>query len=166
MGIDYSLVIGIVGVLLATYQGFERKKLKEYVRSQSWHVYSMAIMSFGSIQTALKNYKEIHKDNLNPMVFEQLSKSEAYNVSLFLESIRQIQLSEPRFNLESIMTWAMQGKIAKEHMSLFHRMMTMDSPGVISLAWQSMKLKIQNKIIHKPQTQQSAEQNTKPPQEI
>jgi len=165
MDINYSLAIGIFGILLAIYQGFERKKLKGFVRTQSWHVYSMAIMSFGSIQSALKNYKEIHKDNLNPIVFEQLSKSDAYNVSLFLEAIRQIQLSEPKFNIQSIMTWAMQGKIAKDHIPLFHRMMTMDSPGLFSLAWQSFQIKIQSKFIQKPQPQQNTEQNAKPPEE-
>ena len=108
---NYSLAIGIIGILLAIYQGFERKKLKNYVRSQAWHIYSMALMTSNFIQGALQSYKEIHKDNINPIVFEQLSKSDASNISLFLESIRQIQLSEPKFDIASIMTWKMQGKI-------------------------------------------------------
>jgi hypothetical protein len=165
MTFDYSLAIGILGILLAIYQGFERKKLKGYLRTQAWHIYSMAILSFGTLQNALKSYKEIHKDNFNSQVFEYLSKSDAYNESLFLECIRQIQLSEPNFNIPSIMTWKMQGKIAESHMLLFNRMVTMDSPSLFYLYWQQLKFKIQNKIIKIPQAQKNTEQDTKSPKE-
>lgn len=79
-----SLGFGILGVSIAFYQGFERKKLKQYVHSQSWHIYSMSNISSGALQLALKAYKEAYQDNINPAVFEQLSKCEAFSISLFM----------------------------------------------------------------------------------
>ncbi|MBU1055989.1 MAG: hypothetical protein KKC46_19500 [Proteobacteria bacterium] len=166
MTFDYSLAIGVFGVLLAIYQGFERKRLKGFVRTQAWYLYSVAILSFTTIQTTLKAYKEAHKDNFNTQIFEHLSKSEAYNESLFLECIRQIQLSEPHFNIQSIMTWKMQGKISESHIQLFERMMIMDSPSLFYLWYQQLRIKIQDKIIKPPEPHQNTKDDTKPPTEI
>jgi len=152
-----SFVIGVFGIFIAFYQGFERKKLKQYVHSQAWHIYSMSNVSVGSLVLALKAYKEYHQDNINPSVLEQLSKCEAFGVSLFMESIRQIHLSEPKFNLETITQWAMQGKISKDHMPYFMKLMPMDSPSVIAMLWNSFTLRIKQKCITSISPQQNKE---------
>jgi hypothetical protein len=160
-----SFGIGIFGIIIAIYQGFERKKLKHYVRSQAWHVYSMANISSASIRAALGTYKEANKDNIDVLVFEHLSKSDAYNMSLFLETIRQIQLSEPEFGIQSIMQWQMQGKIPKDHAGLFFRLASMDTPGMCVMAWQSITMKIKSKLVklmQVPQTPEASQTNTKP----
>lgn len=142
-----SFAIGVFGIFIAFYQGFERKKLKQYVHSQAWHIYSMSNVSVGSLVLALKSYKEVHQDNISPPVLEQLSKCEAFGLSLFMESIRQIHLSEPKFNLETITQWAMQGKIQKDHMPYFMKLMPMDHPSIIAMIWNSFTLKIKQKCI-------------------
>ena len=149
-----SLAVGILGILIALYQGFEKKRLSRYLRSQSWYIYSMSLLSWGAAQAALKNYKEAAGEKLNPDIFESLSKCDAYNLSLSLESIRQIQLSEPRFDLETITTWAMQGKIPKDHTSLFLRILSLEPPGILRLFWKTLTMrltmKLQKKIITQP----------------
>ncbi len=160
-----SFGVGVFGIIIAFYQGFERKKLKHYVRSQAWHVYSMANISSGSIRAALETYKEVNKDNINTLVFEHLSKSDAFNMSLFLETIRQIQLSEPEFSIQSIVQWQMQGKIPKEHTGLFFRMSSMETPSMCSMAWQSFTMRIKGKLIkyiQVQQTPQTPQTNDKP----
>ena len=117
----------------------------------------MANISIGANQGALKAYKEIYQDNINPTVLEHLAKCEAFNISLFVESIRQVHLSEPKFNLETITQWAMQGKISKEHMPYFIRMMPMEPPSIISLIWNSITLRIKQKCIARINPQQNKE---------
>ncbi len=129
-----SFGVGLFGIIIAFYQGFERRKLKQYVYSQAWHIFSISNISFATIQSALKAYKEIYKDKLDPLVFEPLSKCEAHSINLFIESIRQIHLSEPKFNLETIFGWAQQGKITKEQAQYFIRMMPMEQPNILALA--------------------------------
>jgi hypothetical protein len=149
-----SLAISILGILIAVYQGFEKKRLSRYLRSQSWYIYSMSLLSWSVAQTALKKYKEVAGEKLNPDIFESLSKCDAYNLSLSLESIRQIQLSEPRFDLETITTWAMQGKIPKDHTSLFLRILSLEPPGTLRLFWKTfimrLTMNLQKKMIAQP----------------
>ncbi len=164
-----SFALGAMGVIIALYQGFQRKKLSQHLQSQAWYIYSLSNISSGSIQAALKTYKEVHKDNINNSVFENLSKSDAHNVSLFLESIRQIHLSEPKFNLETILTWIQQGKITKEHAPFFIRMMSMHSPNLLSLVWQSLTLRIKKKLIKSispHDNKKNTQQDSNPVQEI
>jgi len=146
-----SFAVGIIGVLLALYQGFEKRKLSRYLRSQSWYIYSMSLLSWNTAQTALKKYKESAGEKLNPDIFESLSKCDAFNLSLSLESIRQIQLSEPRFDIETITTWSMQGKIPKDHAPLFLRILSLGPPNLFSFVWKSFTtkwiMKLQKKVI-------------------
>lgn len=152
---DYSLALGILGVVVALYQGFEKRKLSRYLRSQAWYIYSMSLASWGSAQVALKQYKAAYSDNVKPEIIESLANCDAYNFSLSLEAIRQIQLSEPRFDIESITTWAAQGKIPKDHAPSFMRILSLEPSNIISLLWDGFKLKLRLKL-HKKMVQQAA----------
>jgi len=142
-----SFGIGVIGIIVAFIQGFERRKLQQFMYSQAWHIFSISNLSFAAAQATLKEYKETYEDKINPKIFEPLSKCEAYNITLFIESIRQIQLTEPAFNLNTIMTWQMQGRISKEQASYFIKAMPMTSPNIISLAWHTLTLQIRNKLV-------------------
>ena len=142
-----SFGVGVFGIIIAFYQGFEKKKLKQYFHSQSWHIFSMVNITYGSMQIASKTYKEVNQDNLNPTIFEQLSKSEAFSLSLFLESIRLIFLTEPKFDLQTISSWAMQGKITKTQIPFFIQMMPNESQSIFSIIWTGITLRIQKRFI-------------------
>jgi len=160
-----SVGIGIFGVIIAIVQGFERKKLKQFMYSQAWHIFSVSNLSFTAAQSALKVYKESYADKLNPEIFEYLSKCDAHNINLFIEAIRQIHLSEPKFNLETITQWTMQGKIRKEQAQYFIQIMSPELPNLISLIWNSSILRIKQKLIKwiTPQYQkENTQNNTKP----
>lgn len=167
---NLSLAVGIFGVLIALYQGFEKRRLSRYLRSQSWYIYSMSLMSWSSAQTALKKYKDTHGEKLNPEIFETLSKCDAYNFSLSLEAIRQIQLSEPRFDIETIMTWGMQGKIPKDHTPLFLRILSLNPPNMFFLFWKTLMLKLttklQKKMIQQPDTIADPQKDSEPKNNI
>jgi len=117
----------------------------------------MVNIAFGSMQSASKAYKEVNKDNFHPIVFEQLAKSEAYSMSLFLESIRLIFLTEPKFDIGTISSWAMQGKISKDQIPYFIQMMPNESPSIIGLAWLRIKQKFITSI--SPQQNKDNSQN-------
>ncbi len=158
-----SLVLGVLGIAVAVYQGFEKKKLTNYLRSQSWHIYSMANISSSSLQMALKSYKENYKDRIDPVVFENLSKCDAYNTSLFLESIRQIQLSEPQFSMENIMSWQLQGKIIKEHSIFFYRMLpSIETSNIFCFLVNSFSVKIRSKLVNYVKSPKAPQQDNKP----
>ena len=161
-----SFGIGIFGILIAIIQGFERKKLKQFMYSQAWHIFSVSNLSFGAAQSALKAYKELYGDKLDPEILEYLSKCDAHNINLFIEAIRQIHLSEPKFNLETITQWTMQGKIRKEQAQYFIQIMSPELPSLIFLIWDSSVLKIKQKLIKwvKPQYPQKNTQNNSKPE--
>lgn len=167
---DINLGLAILGILIALYQGFEKRRISRYLRSQSWYIYSMSLMSWSAAQTALKKYKDTHGEKLTPDIFESLSKCDAYNFSLSLEAIRQIQLSEPRFDIETIMTWGMQGKIPKDHTPLFLRLLSLDPPNMFSLFWKTLWLKLntklQNKLIKQPSTVTDTQKDSEPKNDI
>ena len=139
-----SYIIGASGLIIAIIQGFERKKLKQFMHSQAWHIFQLSNLSYGSTQSALKLYKETYHDKINPEIFEQLSKCEAYNINLFFEIIRQIKLSEPKFNMLTIKAWQVQGRISEQHASFFIKQMSFEIPGIFLQALNTLTMKISN----------------------
>lgn len=126
---NFSDILGIIGVLLgiaalayAVFQTYERRKLQEFVRSQSWYVFSKANNVTGIAQAALRTYKQAHAQTQNVELIELLAKTDAFGQDLFRETIRQIQLSEPLFTRTTVASWVAEGKIDKEHAALFEQL--------------------------------------------
>ena len=97
-----GLVVGISGVLVGVYQGFEKKKIERYRRSHSWYLYNKTNNAVGILQEAIKFYKGAYQNNLNIDVIEKLSICDALGQELFKESIRYIQIAEPKFDKSTI----------------------------------------------------------------
>jgi hypothetical protein len=121
-----GIIIGAAGLLYAKYQGAERRKLQEYVRSQNWHLYSKANNSNGSTQRALTKYKEKTADRVDIEVLEWLAKADAFGQDVFKDVIRQIQIAEPRFDQETIRRWVSEGRIAETHAAFFRNLAPTD----------------------------------------
>ena len=114
-----GLVLGVVGLAYAIYQGTERKKLEKFGRSQAWYIYAKANNSSGIVQHAFMQYKAAHAVNSNAETLELLAKADAFGQDLFKESIRQIQIAETQFDAASIEQWISEGKIDADHKPLF-----------------------------------------------
>ena len=126
---SFSDILGIIGVLLgiaglayAVYQTNEKRKLQEFVRSQSWYVFSKANNVTGIAQAALRTYKQSLSQNQNIEILELLAKTDAFGQDLFRETIRQIQLNEPLFTRTQIAKWVADGKLDKDHAPLFEQL--------------------------------------------
>ena len=126
---SFSDILGVIGVLLgiaglayAVYQTNEKRKLQEFVRSQSWYVFSKANNVTGIAQAALRTYKQSHSQNQNIEILELLAKTDAFGQDLFRETIRQIQLNEPLFTRTQIVKWVADGKLDKDHAPLFEQL--------------------------------------------
>ena len=104
-------IIGLIGVGYAVYQGSQRKKLQKLARTQAWVLYNKTNNLTGIIQAARNKYIEKHKENIDSEVSDLLSKSTAFGLEAFRESVRQIQISEPKFDFDSIALWEKQEKI-------------------------------------------------------
>jgi hypothetical protein len=117
-----GLLVGIAGLIYAKYQARERKKLEDYVRSQSWYVYSKANNVAGIAQASLRRYSEAHAQGIDPDLLMLMSKTDAFGQELFRETIRQIQLSEPDFSKHSFEKWISEGKLDAEHEPLFKQL--------------------------------------------
>jgi hypothetical protein len=116
----FGLLIGLIGFGYAVYQGSERKKLQKLARTQAWVLYNKANNLTGIIQTARSKYIERYKENTDPEVSDLLSKSSAFGLEAFRESVRQIQISEPKFDFDSIALWEKQEKITStDHKRIF-----------------------------------------------
>jgi len=136
-----SLAIGVFGILIALYQGFEKKKLTNFVRSQSWYIYTLANVATAEVQTSLRKYKDHSSAHIDIELLESLSKSDAFSQSVFNETIRQIQLSEPTFNLQRIIYWQNMGKINKDHTPIFLKLIPTEHPSKIAIWWHDLKSK-------------------------
>jgi len=114
-----GIVVGVAGFLFAIYQARERQKIQEFVRSQSWYVFSKANNVSGIAQASLRTYKKYHEEDQHTEVIELLAKTDAFGQDLFRETIRQIQLSEPVFTRAQITQWVAEGKLDSQHVPLF-----------------------------------------------
>ena len=114
-----GIVLAVISLVYAIYQSREKKKLEEYVRSQSWYIYSKANNVTGIAQASLAAYKQAHAQNLNTQVLELMAKTDAFGQDMFRETIRQIQLAEPDFTHNQIGVWVSDGKLDSDHAALF-----------------------------------------------
>lgn len=141
-----SFIIGIVGVCVALYQGFEKKKLDQYVKNQAWHNYSLMLRSWASHQAAFKKYKSIYENNYNIEVFESLSQADTFLQSLHLESIRQIQLSEKNFDINTVNLWQYIGRISESQAKAFKETAPFNPPSLISSVQIYLQKFLQEKV--------------------
>jgi len=114
-----GLLIGLVGIAYAVYENRSKKRLSDYIRAQNWHIYAKANNASGSVQLALAKYKSITQHNIDPEALEWLSKADAFSQDVFKDVVRQIQVSEPTFDAQTIQRWVDEGRIAKKHLPLF-----------------------------------------------
>jgi hypothetical protein len=111
----FSAIVGIVALWYAVYQGSERRKLREFIRGQNWHLYAKANNANGTTQVALTRYKQKHAAGIDGEVVELLAKADAFGQDVFKDVIRQIQVAEPAFDHETIARWVAGGRVAEAH---------------------------------------------------
>lgn len=117
-----GLLVGVAGLAFAVYQGSERRRLADYIRSQNWHLYSKANNANGAVQVGISKYKTAHATNLSPDVVETLARADAFGQDVFKDVIRQIQVAEPEFSMRAIDTWVQDGRVSQEHAVLFRNL--------------------------------------------
>lgn len=127
-----GLLLAFVGLAYAVYQSREKKKLKEYIRSQAWYIYAKANNVAGIAQASLDAYKQTYGQNLDIQVLELMTKTNAFGQELFKETIRQIQLSEPQYDNDKIDLWIESGRVDKDHGVLFKIICVSDDGSKIS----------------------------------
>ena len=114
-----SIFIGLTGVFYALYENRSKAALKRHLRSQSWHLYTKAINAHGLAGTALDHYKENEHNNIDRNALVSLSQAVAFNNDILVDSIRQIQYTEPSFTQEDINRWTSEGRISESNKKFF-----------------------------------------------
>lgn len=122
-----GVVIGVVSLVYAIWQGSEKRKLQRYIRAQNWHLYSKASNANGSLQLAADKYRSAHSAALSHEVIEWLSKADAFNQDVLKDIVRTIQSSEPKFGDKQIADWISSGKITEHHAKEIFRKIAVDS---------------------------------------
>ena len=123
-----GFTFGVVGIAVALYQGFERKKLKHFVRAQAWYMYAKANNLTGIVQAATRAYRSAHSSGIDAEVLSLLAKSDAFGLELLRETARHIQLSEPRFDSVALQHWETSGKVASDHLIIFQQLFVEEVP--------------------------------------
>jgi hypothetical protein len=123
-----GFLIGVVGLGIALYQGFERKRLQGFVRAEAWTMYEKANNLTGIVQAATRSYRAVHVAGVDAEVLSLMSKSEAFGIELLRESARQIHFSEPRFDLFALDHWVSIGRIDPDHLGIFRTYAVEDVP--------------------------------------
>lgn len=114
-----GILVGLVGLVFAFWQYRQKVNLKKIIRAGSWFNYQRANNSNGTLQNAIKLYKEKHKNNLDVRVIEELARADAFGQEVYKESIRQIHFFEPSFEKKDIEEWINEGKISEKVKPLF-----------------------------------------------
>lgn len=117
-----GLVVTVVSLVYAVYQGRERRKLADFTRGQVWHLYSHANRTILHLQGAQERYKSLGAEHADRDLTEFISMADAYGQDLIRETVRQIQLSEPSFTMKDIEGWVSQGKIGADHRKMFEKL--------------------------------------------
>jgi len=116
-----GFIVGVVGFVFALYQGTERRKLQNFLRSQNWQLYSKENNANGSLQRAIKVYESTHGSGVSCDVIKLLYAADAFSQDVFKDIVRQIQLAEKRFDHASIEEWVADGKVTEEHARLLFK---------------------------------------------
>ncbi|MGI9573222.1 hypothetical protein ACRYJU_03955 [Alloalcanivorax xenomutans] len=112
-------MFGLVGLIAAYWQNRQKANLEKVIRANSWFNYQRSNNSNGTLQKAMRLYKERHEGSLDPDVIEELARADAFGQEVHKESVRQIHFSEPSFKKENIESWVSEGKISEGAKPLF-----------------------------------------------
>jgi hypothetical protein len=124
-----GILLGIIGLAYAIYENRAKVTLSDYIRAQNWHIYSKANNANGSVQLALKKYKDqLSSQTFDLDGFEWLSKADAFGQDVFKDIIRQIQASEPSFTAKDVERWVNEKRIAEKHAPLFYALTPANKP--------------------------------------
>lgn len=143
-----SFLVGVAGFIVALYQGFEKKKIDQYVKNQAWNNYSLVLRAWGAQQAAFNKYKTINSHEINDDMLENLSKADTFLHCLHLEAIRQIQLSEKNFDISTISLWQHVGRITESQSKSFLETAPFNPPGIFSSIKLSIHRYLQEKILY------------------
>ena len=129
---DWTGIFGVALSLLslgyALWENRSRTRLSDYIRAQNWFLYGKASNSKGHTQTALTKYKALGREQLDPEVLEFLCKADAFGQDVLKDVIRQIQLSEPVFDNDTVSRWVREGRIDEKHSLLFRQLISANKP--------------------------------------
>jgi hypothetical protein len=110
-----------------------RARLESFIQAQSWFLYEKANQASGHTQLELTAYIERYQDpakggGLDLAVIRFLSLADAFGQDVVRDVARQMQLSESRFDAETVSRWVREGRINKRHGKLFGNLTPADQP--------------------------------------
>jgi hypothetical protein len=122
---NWKTIIGIIGFLITCfsflfglYQYKQSKNLEELVRKRAWAQYKRIDATHGEVQFAIKKYKDIYKDKLNPDLLEIFGKADGLGYGIVNASIEQLDYYED-FTLEKVDRWIANKRINPTHKIYF-----------------------------------------------
>ncbi|MBJ2131150.1 hypothetical protein JC525_19745 [Alteromonas sp. IB21] len=125
-GTYLGILIGLIGLGVGFWQNRQKTQFEKIVRANSWFNYQRASNANGTVQLALKKYKQIHSNDISSEVIEELARADAFGQEVFKESIRQIHFSESSFKNSDIEQWESEGKISEAAKPLFKQLADKD----------------------------------------
>ncbi|MCX7096661.1 MAG: hypothetical protein NTV43_02015 [Methylococcales bacterium] len=118
-----GVLVGIIGLAYAVYEGYQRKKLGTHIRAHNWLIYQRINNATGYAQRALAEYKRVipQNTNTNTDLLELMIRSDESNQEVLREIIRQIQEFEPSFSETDFEHWMKEGKLTEDKVKLFRQ---------------------------------------------
>jgi hypothetical protein len=113
-----SIAFGVIGVRMAMQEKRSRADFQGFIRAQNWFLYEKTSLANAHTQLGLKEYISKH-EALDPEVIRLLSMADAFGQDALRDVIRQMQLSEPRFDAETVSRWIREGRVPKGHSKIF-----------------------------------------------
>jgi hypothetical protein len=114
-----SMAFGVIGVRMAMQEKQSRADFQGFIRAQNWFLYEKASLANAHTQLGLKTYILKYKDALDPEVIGLLSMADGFGQDALRDVIRQMQLSEPRFDADTVSRWIREGRVPPGHGRLF-----------------------------------------------
>jgi len=117
----FGIALGVTGIGYAVYESRQSKKLSDYIRAHNWFNFQRVNTTSSLIQKSKTLYKEKHKDNLDPEIFEYLANADAFSQEIYKEMIKQIHYFEPSFSAKDFERWKKEGKITETEEAFFKK---------------------------------------------
>lgn len=127
-----SFAVTTASVAYALHQVSHQRKVRAYMRSEAWYLYAQSNHALSQFEKAIDLYKRRNANHVDPELIERLARSHAFGEDLIRETIRLLQLVEPKFDADTIRKWASENKFAAERdRALFETLsVSLDEPPV------------------------------------
>lgn len=121
--LDFRTILAFITTTVTVLSYFRNEKFKKQAIAQLWSLFQKQQNGYKITQSALSQYKSKYEDNPDTDLLCSLSRTEAFDQTIFEDIILQIVLTDDKLTNENIDTYRGQNRISDYDAILFKSML-------------------------------------------